>query len=689
MMRFYCSFSSGYCFHDESETDFTAINALTGGTVEEEELGFALANLDDWVSHEVSAVQELKGFVACEHDLLRARLDIESSLSYPPEEVLLELLDRVERSLKLGLPRTRLLSFLLRAPLRRREAPRDAAKRALAGGFAAVGGLLESLAEYQPRLSRIVGHWLELPELLFDGFPGGRYRLWSVGSASGALLSLVEAENRTRLAQAQLLIDEPAPSGRFAVQRVFAALAERVFPAERSHRLASDATEAPDSARDGFRTRARPQSNQIQFERALKQIDAIVGLVQRGRDSRARKFLRQLVNAQTVDPDGSGHAVKSLCNIAKQCAAMFRTDFERECLDAAMEISPDDGWTLVQFGDHLKRIGEYDDAIKALDAATATGERTIAQSAIADVYAQKGEYDPSLAIYRTLLQEQDDPQIRTAMADVLRRSGRFDEAEREYESLERIYGTMHRSVAGRAEIDKRCGRLESAIARYRSVLQGVGLDPKSVSVYRIALAGLLKQTGELHEAFQIVDELAQEYPFWQQPRILRAAIEGLLGRPADALEMVPHIVPRAFGEWQQPYVRGLLLLLLERFDDARAELEENLNSSVVVGESRQILRLAAAVAFLQRRGGIDRASQLLAGLGELDDPYARYLADALRYHLAVANRDANASRDWEKSLHVLPRGYESVRHAVAAIRDGRLNDAIRFEVQALLMLDAA
>jgi hypothetical protein len=50
--------------------------------------------------------------------------------------------------------------------------------------------------------------------------------------------------------------------------------------------------------------------------------------------------------------------VKSLCNIAQRCTEMFRTDFERICLDYARKLSPNDAWVLVQYGNHLKRIGD-------------------------------------------------------------------------------------------------------------------------------------------------------------------------------------------------------------------------------------------------------------------------------------------------------------------------------------------
>ena len=92
--------------------------------------------------------------------------------------------------------------------------------------------------------------------------------------------------------------------------------------------------------------------------RVEKQIVAITQAVSEGHDAKADKFVRELVAQQLSYPGGEPYAVKSLCNIAKRCADLFRVDFEIKCLALACEIAPTDAWALIQYGDHLKRVGK-------------------------------------------------------------------------------------------------------------------------------------------------------------------------------------------------------------------------------------------------------------------------------------------------------------------------------------------
>ena len=69
----------------------------------------------------------------------------------------------------------------------------------------------------------------------------------------------------------------------------------------------------------------------------------------------AQKYLNDLIESQIQGQDDE-YALKSLCNIAKQCADMYRPDFEHKCLRIALEINDQDAWTLIQWGDHLKRL---------------------------------------------------------------------------------------------------------------------------------------------------------------------------------------------------------------------------------------------------------------------------------------------------------------------------------------------
>ena len=114
---------------------------------------------------------------------------------------------------------------------------------------------------------------------------------------------------------------------------------------------------------------------------------------------------------------------------------MFRTDFEYECLEAAVELDASDGWTLIQMADHYKRVGRFANAIAILEKAEACGEPRVARSSLADVYAQMGQFEDAIATYESIPDAETDGIVRGAKADVLRRWGYLHEAELEYDRL--------------------------------------------------------------------------------------------------------------------------------------------------------------------------------------------------------------------------------------------------------------
>src|SRR5207245_532156 len=112
----------------------------------------------------------------------------------------------------------------------------------------------------------------------------------------------------------------------------------------------------------------------------------------------------------------------------------------------------------------------------------------------------------------------------------------------------------------------------------------------------IALVEILKQQHKLDDAYRIVEALIDESPFFMPAKLLRAAILGLMDRERVGLEGLPDSgEPRAYREWLQQYYRGLLLLKLGRFEDAKTRLVKNLNSALLTGEERDIQRLATVV----------------------------------------------------------------------------------------------
>jgi len=698
-MKATCSFSTGICVFNDDSNRATVIDALQGCTVPVDIRHVVLGNIQDWQLVDASDPADLFQKVKEEYRLLRALLNIEQSLDDIGDETALDLLQEVEELLQLGVPDSKLCSRLLVGPLHHPEKMKERAKMALANGLATVANVLETVVASQTHISRIVGHWLEIPENEFSKVPGGRTSVWESAELVGTLFKAVQATNNSSFMQAwnPLILIQQQPHSRKAITHVAAVLANRVFPQGLMNKALDIRPEQqlePAYQPDARAPSKHKPSAKDALERALKQINAIVEAVAQGQDIRARRFLCELVESQLAYPDSADHVVKSLCNVAQQCADLFRADFERECLKMALEIHPEDAWMLVQCGDHYKRVGEYDAAIDYFNQAKTLGktlvDERIALSAIADVSAERGDFDRALELYRSIPGAKEDVKIRTAIADNLRRGGRFAEALKEYKVLIDDGTQVGRALAGLGEIARREGRLEEAQDTYERILKSVGdLEERSRRVYRCSLVGVLMRRGRLDDAYRLTDKILQDSPFCMHARILQASVLGLQGKAHEAIGSFPtKDAPAAFGEWVQQYVRGLLLLQLDRYDDAQKELIRNLDSKVLDGESIAMLRLAAAVSFLEKKQDIPRARELLLAVPDTSDAYTSYLTKILRYHVAVAENDVQAIARLEKqlSLEELPQG--PLLNAFGAIRAHRWEDAWQSEVAALLRFAA-
>jgi len=504
---------------------------------------------------------------------------------------------------------------------------------------------------------------------------------------SGQVPKLLEAGSSQAFSSlfSPIFFDEPSIAKRKVIVSIANELAKRLQVGDG---FSSTALASYDETTEDAETH-RPVSALGAHQSALSQVDAIVKAVAEGKDEWAKQIMDELVAKQAATSSGVKFAIKSLCNIAQQCAEMFRTDFERTTLEKAIDLDRSDAWTLIQFGDHLKRGGEYEHAEQVFNQVIQEpgADSLVAASALADVYAQRGHFETAIEMYKSIPDWKAIAIVRTAIADNLRRLGLFDAARKAYEELELEGLGSYRSKIGKAEIAKRLGELPLAEAIYRNVVSAER-DQQDAWVYKLALAGILKQQRKLAEAFQIVESLIEEFPFLMEAKLLRAAIWGLMDRESIGLDSLPDSgKPRAYREWLQQYYRGLLLLKLGRFEDAKTRLVENLNSALLTGEERDIQRLAAAVTFLARNE-TSEASLVLEKVVAVSDRYVEYLWKVLQLHMAVAEHDQK--RKDELLVTLKSGGVEDVylSQAVKELERGNMEQAIRFEIKALLALAA-
>jgi tetratricopeptide (TPR) repeat protein len=690
--------SAGVLLLPKPGTDeYSVLDVIVGKEQDPVEAKYRYSAVQDWEEIEgtdgtallKTAIQEY--WLARTVSLLREVIGgLESSLEK-------RVLEHVEEILGSRVSSGEALDCLLIAPLADPRSPLAPAKSALSYGFSAVASILDELVELQPLLRRLTDLWLSLPETPFSHLSETREMIWVTMVEKGAMKQLLKAGSRRDFtAQWNLLMFSfPTPRSRSGVSKLGRELSHRLFPSEgREEIITGDLTkEAEPRPRD---QQERVVSVREAFSRVEKQIAAIAQAVSEGRDAKADKFLRELIREQTSFSDGVSYAVKSLCNIAKQCADMFRSDFEVICLDEALRLLPSDPWTLIQYGDYLKRVGNYDKALEIFGQAEQFGENDVAKSSVADVYSQQGDYAKAIDSYETIPNWNDKPAVRTAIADNLRKMGRMDESEAAYTELIRLaqqglpefVSSEVRARAGIAEIAKRQGKLEDALEAYYEIMARGDFEDRDKLFYKLGLCNVLKLMEKFDDACAVVDEVIQQYPFAMEARFIRGSILGLIGHAIEGLRDLPESSSsRSWREWLRRYYRGLLLFKLERYEDAKKNLVEELPKAIASGEEKAILRMAAAVWFLGK-DEIFEADGILSQIPDLHDCHARYLSLVLKLHSTTRKEDLARVKSLREQIAEIRIVDERLDKAVVALDERNFSLALAYETDALLKLAA-
>jgi len=649
----------------------------------------------DWVEVEGNNADTLLEITKYEYKLKRTVSLLQLAISGLEKTLEKGVLQNVEEILASGLSSNKVLDQLLVAPLTEPSSTVILAKSALSHGLSTVAAILDELVELQPILNRLTDLWLGLEESSFIDISEAREVIWATIVNKCELNRLLKASNRQEFKEKWNLLAFyfTTPKTRSGVCKIGEELSRRLFPGNAQEIIREDITEETIPA----------PSNQLEpviksrkvYESVKKQIIAIAQAVSNGRDLRAERFLKQLVQEQISFSGGEDYAVKSLCNIAQQCADMFRMDFEAICLKEALQLQRYDPWTLIQYGNHLKRVGNYDEALKFFNEAEQFGESDIAKSSIADVYSQQSEYAMALQIYESIQDWEYKPEVRTAIADTLRKMGKIVEAEEAYtklinlaeEGLSEFNESAIRAQAGMAELAKTQGRLEDALQSYRVILKEE-VDDRNLVIYRLGLCNVLKLMERFDEAYIVADEVIQEYPFAMQARFIRGSILGLTGRELEGLKDLPESSgSRSWREWLRCYYRGLLLFKLKRYKDAKKNLVEELDKAIISGEDKAILCMAAALYFL-REDETSEADGILSKIHNLHDCHAQYLHLVLKMHSAVHKEDLATMNSLRERIAMLKLEDARLDKAVMALGEKNFSLAIECEIIALLKLAA-
>lgn len=661
-----------------------------------QEFAFLYSSVNDWDQIEAADLRSLFQTAKARFRIQRATALIRHCLNGLDAELETRVFDDLEELFEEGTSSDSVLGHLLVAPLIDPALPDKLATRALSTGHTVLASTFSELGDLQELLRRLTSIWLGLETAQLRDIAMPKEQIWLTLIETAMIRGLLETHNATEFMNRWNLLSFhiSSPQVRQALPALGEGISAKLFPSgSRKEPLQTDI----DSAEDDFHVAAaRPTRWYISLARARKQIEAIAQCVANGDDARAIKFLDELVSSQTSEAGGDRLALKSLCNIAQLCADMFRIDFERLCLDRALNLNNSDVWTLIQFGDHLKRIGDFAGAIKTLQDAQRFGANEIGKSAEADVYSSQGYHAKAIAMYKEIPNWQVNPKVKTAIADNLRRMGDLDAAEVEYSELVSLFREnpgIHpevetRALAGLAEVSKQRSDFEGSCNWYGEVLRRVPSTDRAYVYYSLGLCNVQKLMGQFEEAYVTVSRAIDSYPFATEARYVRGAILGLIGRAADGLQDLPEgNEVTSWREWLRRFYRGLLLFKLEQFEEARRDLVEGYRRAVASEEERAIFRMGACLCYL-RENELTEAEALLDALPDLHDSHSRYLSMVLKLHSAVQRGDNRAIQEVRSRMKETDGSTFILQQAVDAIGSRDFANALAFEAEALLRLAA-
>ncbi len=677
-------------------SEYTVLDVVGGRKQDPVEAQYLYSAAQDWEEIEGTDAKVLLKTATREYWLKRTVSLLRLAIGGLESSLEKRVFEEVEEILGPRVSSEKIIDRLLVAPLADPRSPLTSAKSALSYGFSAVASILDELAELQPLLHRLTDLWLSIDETLFSNFPESRETIWLTLVEKCGIKQLLKTDSGYKFTNKWNLLafNFPSPKSRSGVSKIGKELSLQLFPGEKQEIITvSSMEEAEPTPRDEKDPVMR--SREV-YERVKKEIAAISKAVSEGHNTKAERFLRQLIQRQTSFSGGERYAVKSLCSIAQYCADMFRMDFEAICLDKARQLYTLDAWALIQYGDHLKRIGNYDDALEAFEKAGQLGAGVVAKSSVADVYSQQGDYAKAILTYKAIPSFHEYPRVLTAIADNLRKMGCMEDAQEAYRELldfanQGLPGFVEskiRAQAGLAEIAKREGKLEEASQSYYEIIAREDIGDQDKLIYKLGLINILKLMEKFNDAYIIVDEVVQQYPFAMEARFIRGSILGLIGREIDGLKDLPESRgPLSWREWTKCYYRGLLLFKLKRYPDAKKNLVEELPKAIASGEEKGILRMAAALWFL-REGETTEADGILSEIPDLHDCHTQYLSLVLKLHSATYREDIAVMHSLKKQIAEFKVVDAGLEKAVEALEKKDFSLALTYETDAFLKLAA-
>ncbi|MDF1498985.1 MAG: tetratricopeptide repeat protein [Anaerolineales bacterium] len=238
--------------------------------------------------------------------------------------------------------------------------------------------------------------------------------------------------------------------------------------------------------------------------------------------------------------------------------------FERSCT-----LLPADAACVIGSAKAAQRLGKTNAALeRARRAFNLAPEDPQVLSGLGDILAENGSLDRAIQVYdRAMRISEQSPEIRLARSKLLLTAERPQESVTDLEQLLEIDPDHHEAWETLARAYAAINEFDDAL---HAAQQAVNISPRSVD-YRLLMAKLCRQSGQLDRALEILSEIELEAP----DRVEIAREKGIVHEERRELELAIGSYNRALSidsHDAQTVVRaGLLLKQLKAYEES-AEL---------------------------------------------------------------------------------------------------------------------
>ncbi|BCH27253.1 tetratricopeptide repeat protein [Mesorhizobium sp. L-8-3] len=435
---------------------------------------------------------------------------------------------------------------------------------------------------------------------------------WTHGQEADALI------NVGRLLEAQAALDRAAAAG------------DRLYAATGRARILRETGQLKESRAAYLRA----------FEEHSSEPDAVHALV--GAAAVAREMGDLQVSLREFNTTLNKYPGESFVLVSKAATLIELGEWREaiKALDAAREISPGDVAISLQRASVYKLGGQLDYAIREYSRmVTRHPYYPQAHYGLIDTYRTMERFvDASTALKAALDRFPKNGMLIALGADIQRESGRPQDALRSLEALIARGSSYHDS-----RIVGALGRLYRAASRNADALalvdRAVAENPKNMWL-KLDRADLLMRLGSVAEALKAFDELLLDQPKSVRALNAKASLLGAVGRLSHALEVLPNAKqPQTQDEWRSFILKGILLTRQGKGKDALIHLNIQ-PGSIPFAKERRLFSNAVALAELSV-GRTDAAAAISQDKqGEL--------ANVIYFHTLAATRSPKAQRAYRE-----------------------------------------